>query len=567
MTTELLTHNALRTAAGALIYSRGHSIRSSATGLRISDSSATCSVLGTDLYSVTLDWASGSVSGTCTCPYFQGGKFCKHMVACGVAVIAEQNTDDDAVFSPIQQLSSAQPTAAENGKTNHDRDLRQIVDVLDEDTVRALLTTAAEHDPALERLLRSHTAEPGDLGNELLQVTKAGLRVYGFIDYYASSDVADQAGQVLDELELQLSTGAADAAAPALLHAVKRLRRIVENADDSNGVIGDQCQRALDLYARACREGSPDTVRLAKWLVNFRAESPGWPEVRLQDFIDALDERGLSSYRKAVQKAVQDSSRDIAYSSDLDRMRLELADHDGEVDTAVAILAEGEPPEYGAIVRRLFGADRPGEAMRWVDRAVDAGKVADRHNDYWLSAGEVAELYRSDGRDEDGLRLLQDHFRRSPNRRTYTLLVTFAENLDRRDEVHQWAIDAAWETARSGRHYGNPVIDIALHAGDLELAWSAADELGASSSWHQLAVHSAERYPERAYELFRTDVEKHLPHTNTRLYPMVAEELATMRSLARAAHIEDQFTAYLASIKTKYGNRPRMMKDLAYYDL
>ena len=57
---------------------------------------------------------------------------------------------------------------------------------------------------------------------------------------------------------------------PALLRALTRLRKITEQADDSSGSIGDQCQRAADLYARACRLGEPDPVKLATWLVKFR---------------------------------------------------------------------------------------------------------------------------------------------------------------------------------------------------------------------------------------------------------------------------------------------------------
>ena len=119
------------------------------------------------------------------------------------------------------------------------------------------------------------------------------LAFRGFVDYRRSFEVAGVASEVLDELENHVNSGAAEIVRPALLRALTRLRKIMEQADDSSGSIGDECQRAADLYARACRLGEPDPVKLATWLVKFRADSPGWPNVVLADFVDAFDEQAL----------------------------------------------------------------------------------------------------------------------------------------------------------------------------------------------------------------------------------------------------------------------------------
>src|SRR5207342_30251 len=97
--------------------------------------------------------------------------------------------------------------------------------------------------------------------------------------YRASFDAARDAQAFLDDIEVLLDAGAADQVRPALKRALTRLRTVVLNADDSAGVLGDACQRAAELHARACVEGEPDGVALARWLVKFRAESPGWPDL------------------------------------------------------------------------------------------------------------------------------------------------------------------------------------------------------------------------------------------------------------------------------------------------
>lgn len=71
---------------------------------------------------------------------------------------------------------------------------------------------------------------------------------------------------------------------PALLCAPTVLRTITENADDSPGVIGGECERAADLFAQACRLGAPDPVELAEWLATFRATVAGLAEAAARRF-------------------------------------------------------------------------------------------------------------------------------------------------------------------------------------------------------------------------------------------------------------------------------------------
>ena len=69
-------------------------------------------------------------------------------------------------------------------------------------------------------------------------------------------------------------------------------------------------------------------------------------------------------------------------------MLLELADHDGDVDRAVELLASGKYPEYGAVIDRLRAAGRPDEAIGWMDRAVAEGRVSGRMGgtESWLDS-------------------------------------------------------------------------------------------------------------------------------------------------------------------------------------
>ena len=48
---------------------------------------ATAIVARTEPYEVALDWSSPILDGTCTCPDFTEGEFCKHLVAFGLALL------------------------------------------------------------------------------------------------------------------------------------------------------------------------------------------------------------------------------------------------------------------------------------------------------------------------------------------------------------------------------------------------------------------------------------------------------------------------------------------------
>lgn len=321
--------------------------------------------------------------------------------------------------------------------------LAAYLDDLDSPELRALVRELADRDEKVARLLELRAAGDGfdrEASAELTSMVSAALRTRGFVHYRESFGVAQDAAEVLGELESHLDGGAADTVRAPLLRALNRLVKITQQADDSSGVLGDQCQRAADLYARSCRQGKPERRKLARWLVKFRDESPRWPDLTLEDFVDCFDEGAMTAYRKAVADLAAGTTQS-AYRFELDRMLLELADHDGDVDRAIEILSSGRGVTYGGIIARLLAADRDAEALRWTDRAVADGRIAaDDGNEYWLGAAEVADRYASVGRSEDGLAVLRSAFRKRPGRATFGRLVSFADTIGRADAERDWAL-------------------------------------------------------------------------------------------------------------------------------
>jgi hypothetical protein len=549
----LLSETTLLKVAGDLVYSRGEDYVRYVRGLRTTDFKAYASIQAKQVYTVELDWSGPLPDGSCTCPHNADGNFCKHLVATGLAAI---DTGRVAVDDTASRTAEGALHAA--------------VQAMDVEELRDMVMTIAQRDDGVRRMLeiRATTASGDDTHAkaEMEAYVRNTLAFRGFIDYRRSFEVAEAASEMLDELENHLNTGAAELVRPALLRAVTRLRKMIEHVDDSSGSIGDQCQRAADLYARACRLGKPDPVKLATWLVKFRADSPGWPNVVLADFVDAFDEQALETYRRAVAALDRKlEGQDHWKRFEVDAMLLELADHDGDVDRAVRLLAQREHPEYGAIVDRLRAADRTEDAVAWMDRAVADGRVTSHGggNAYWLSPDDVARTYRELGRIEDAVAALRADFVRQPSVGAYRVLLDFAAGVDRVDTERTWALEHARQLAASDRFAAGAVL-VQLHMsdGDIDAAWQAADRYGPGWAWRELAVRGADARPVEAADLYRPELDKDLRYPNSKLYRDIAARLATMAELYERGGRSADFASFIAQIRQDYGRRPSLMKAL-----
>ncbi len=533
--------------AGDRSYARGEDYVRYVRGLRLTAEKAYASVQAKRVYTVELDWSGPQLDGFCTCPHAADGHFCKHLVAVGLAVI-----DSGAVDDPTRMASALEAT----------------VQAMDVDELRELVMTLAHRDGEVRRMLEVRaTATSGDdrtAKAEFEAYVRNALEFRGFVDYRESYAVAEGASQVLDELENHLNAGSAEIVRPALLCALTLLRTITEQADDSSGAIGGECERAADLYAQACRLGAPDPAELAAWLANFRATSPGWPTLLLADFVDAFDDHALKIYRGAVADLDrQQADRDHWSRFEVDAMLLELADHDGDVDRAIGLLNEREHPPYGAIIARLREAGRDDEVVSWIDRAVAEGRISGQGsgNDYWLSPSAVAEIYRDRGRIDDAIAVLRNDFVMLPTVHAFRSLLDFAATTDRADTERTWALDHARELAcRCGS--GSVLVQLALSDGEMDAAWEAADRYGPGWAWQELATRGAEARPAAAADLYRPQLENDLQRPNTRLYPGIAATLATMAELYERGGRSADFASYIAKVRQDYGRRPSLMKAL-----
>ena len=434
------------------------------------------------------------------------------------------------------------------GEDGLDPAVQAYLDGLSRSELHELVLTLAECSETVRRTLEAVADLAGDrrgtAGEDPVRRAAALLSApKGYEDYesydfeygeYADNGYAADILDFLDELEALIDDGGADAAAPPLRMIITRLRPdLYEGRGDRDGLMERACDRAAELYARACREGRPDVGALAAWLAQFRLEVLSCPELALTDFLLALGEEGLAVYRGAVEAAPQTSARLV--------LQVELADADGDVDRAVGLLG-GEDPRYASIVERLLAAGRRDEAMTWLDRAVAAESVGrsfwDRPEDTdivrrRLDAPRAIELYIGAGRPDDAVALAHRLFRENPGADAYDLLLDIAERLGRRDREREAAL--AWIDGHSWRDADIPIA-LALHEGDVERAWRAADRWGADDAWQRLADAAPQPRPADAMRLYEEAVTRTLGRRSGReTSQRIAQFAVRLRDIAAAA--------------------------------
>jgi hypothetical protein len=333
-------------------------------------------------------------------------------------------------------------------------------------------------------------------------------------------------------------------------------------------MLGTCCQRAVELYAAACRAGHPKPVPLAKWLFKYRIESPGWPDCDLAAFAPAFDAKAWQVYRDLVANAGTAGHDPEKFSEfELAQMRLELADHDGDVDLAVALLCAGRTPHYAGIFDRLNAADRPAEALAWLDRYLASGRLSGRtiqsHNDFDLDAGVVIDLLMAAGRPTDALDVARKAYATTADNRWYDRLLQLGAQVDSAAAQREWVLALLRKRAEGPHGNGAQLVSLALHERDLAAAWAAHDQYGAGSSWESLARASRETHPARAAQLYLTAADQTLQVADPRNYAVAAQYLATATKLAAAAGMPTLASDAVAEVRAQYARRPRLMAELA----
>lgn len=418
------------------------------------------------------------------------------------------------------------------------------------EAMRSLQLRAAPDDPPVLRELVA-----------AIDVALAGVDLDYHDPFYGDEDDdgVQAVEEVIDELERHLEAGAQGVVRRALEHLLTRVGDLARRADDADALF-EVMERASTLFGRAV-EGHADPVGLARWAVGFRVEYLGCPSLALDLVARVFDEQAWAAYRTGVAAAGGGGPGADPYRSEVDLMLLELADHDGDVDHAIALLSGTDRPYYAEIVKRLRAAGRQTELLNWLDRAFTHGKVdfAWRADHAIVAAEEASMAYVNGGRMEAALAVPRTLFSRDLSVAAYRLLHEVAERYGSWADQRAWAFEQA--TSRAHSIGGAHLISLHLADGDVARAWEAADGFGAGHAWSQL-VDASEAFPLRAARMCLTQAQDRLTTPNSKQYPSIVALLVKARSLYEKAGNLEESDAEIIRLRETYRRRPALMAEM-----
>jgi len=547
----------LRDLAGAAAFGRGERYHRDGQAELIADdgSSLSARVTGSEVYRVALRGGGEDIDGTCSCPAFAQGDFCKHLVATALAANA----------------------AAAAGTAVPDRvgQMRAHLRGLGAERLAELLLDAAERDPALfdrlELAARLAGGDPRQIGAQSRALLQQALRTGRYVDYENTGGWAQGVLDALDQIETLIDNGHAALVLDLLDDAFAEIAEALQHVDDSDGGGSEILARAHGLHLAAATAARPDPVAFAADL--FRLETTeefGTFAGALASYGDLLGQAGRAAYRQLAEAAwaklprpAQRRSGASTFDNDsMARYRLfpildQLAAGDGDLRRRIALRESTlvHPHEHLDLAKFCLSHGLESEALR---RAEEAAWLFDD------AAGDalplfLAERYRAGGDADKALAVLWPGFERQPSLALFAALAQAGAGegvaiTDRAVALLEARLAALkGKPGFAGHGPAGLLIEILLRAQRQPDAWAAARRHGcADAVWLQLATASETTAPDDALAVYARLAEQQIGLVDKNGYREACRLLGRMRAVQAARGNAKAFSAHLDAMLLRH---------------
>lgn len=578
----LLDWDAVVELAGSLYVQRGmRYVEEGRVGpIREADDAIDATVSGEREYAVRVSLDGWRIVSNCTCPIGETGAFCKHCVALSLAWLRPPAADSNPAHGKTRR-------GAASGA--HVDPVKPFLAGLAHDALIELITGEMDRDVDLAARIRLRAATSASAGEGIWALEQAVDRVTntrGLLRYGEVACFAGGVNDVADTLERLLRDGRPGMVVDLAERALRRLEHALEQADDSDGLIGDVLDRFQTLHLDACRAARPDPVALAERLFRWELEGD-WDVFRgaARRYADVLGEAGLTTYRRLAEAewaripALGPGDADDT-DEDGDRFSVtyameSLAQALHDVDREIAVLSRDLSSAYNflRIAQLCRDAGRGDEALDWAERGVRAfaGRADVRLREF------LADEYLRRSRSEEAMAIIWAEYSEGPALERYKLLKGYADRIGawaswrpraldelRRSVDQAMAADRA--RAQSERYRweepadGSRLVEILLWEGHIDDAWAEARRLGCRrGTLLALARRSEEARPEDALDVYRQEIAALFAVADRRVYADVVDLLGRIRALMSRLGVEADFAAYAAEVRVANARRPAFL--------
>jgi hypothetical protein len=470
-----LSDTVLRSLAGAAVFARGQTY---ASGDSVQDAELSFSedektvtlqatVEGTQPYSVeVVVTEDDAVEGDCDCPHAQDGYFCKHQVALALVLRGMLG----GVAPPLDPVAQKKVAASAKRATTQAANRASLQDFVSQQSAADLaqrLWAWAELDRNLMAELKGWAAQvqatddPKSMTRAIAELLRSNRE---FLDWRECTAYAHRAGKVVPLLQPWLQKD------PAQLrelcdYALRRLFKVAEQADDSNGEIGDLMHRVMDLMLAALRAQPPEAAWLDRWFALQQADPWGlWSERIVVDAAGPAVQAAFAKRAVADWQAWQVGKRSERlvsswsverYDPERQKLRQRYLDCIERQDDPLALMqamheSAQSAAEFSQLVDYCEKHRKPREAM---DYALEAYKKFPKD---WRAEADVLRCYERDGWDEEALAIRRRQLEARPDVEHFRAVLKSAQTAKRdvaayREELFAWAQEQEQKQALQAR--------------------------------------------------------------------------------------------------------------------
>ena len=428
--------------------------------------------------------------------------------------------------------------------------LADLIERLDEATVRSLLERAATESAGIAAAVRLAASDPTGRVAVLRAEADDVLRTRRHLGYREANAWALDAGVLVDAIEAEAKCNPSRELLRLIELSVGRVVTVILKSDDSSGMMGDVARQLLAVHEQVALTGVAEPKALARWMIKFGIDDQDFFTIDPVAYATALGDQGMAAYRKSVAERTAQPHAPFAVQNALER----LAVLDGDVDAIVALLGKdlSSPHQYTRVAEAMLELGRDDDALRWAERGIEATSGWQVKNLYDIVAG----IHEAKGDSAAVLGVRLDHHRSMPSTSTYRTL------REASDALGSWESHVSEAREVLGRRDRGSLVDVLLADGDVEAAWRLAaedlDELGDDRLARLAKAYEAVN-PAAAVKVYLRVVESILETTDRRAYRAAVKQLGHARRAAEAAGLAPEHQSYLVDLREEHRRRPTLV--------
>ncbi len=490
-------------------------------------------------YDTEVGVENGELDASCNCPY--EGYCCKHIAAVLYKWINEKGKTQNK-STKNQKIVDLKKELSKVEKTKLEEILQQIAqkdEGIKADILTAIAKSGSNENPAVKRIIERQIKET------LSEESYSYYEVHGLV-------------RELDELKERILNCPPKTRTELLKEIIEKTIKAGQNSDDSNADISTFVQMSLEELGKALGEQNLPFEEKKKIITEnlelYEKDDYGFEESRLELVIGVP--KSKAEYDFLIEKLRRKISRkkDKYERSDYEEALTETYRRSGMEKEYLEILEKNmrKDGEFLPLAKFWKEKGQINKAAQIAKKGIKKGCKSWHDNGLY---DLLEEIYRSQKKKEDLLRIMILHFEQSPSLTKYKEILSLSKKHKNLEKLKKNLISKAED---------NELIDILLFENMLEKAFEEAMKLdGAYSDRTKDKVAKAlmKKHPKKSLKIYKSLVSEFINMAKRDSYITASLYSKKVKELLHRMDKVEEWKNYVAGIRESNKRRPALIEE------